>query len=466
VSPPDRPAAPVPPPTPAAAGDAAFEPLPAGGHGLEPAEVRDDQRRRLRGAMIELIAAKGYPAVRIADVAGLAHVSPPTLYSLYADKEQLLLDAYGDVARRVGAALVRAHGEREDPDEQLLGALSAFASIAVEDPKGTSLLVLGALGAGPPVLRRRRAVIDALEAYIHSIRAPGAAMDHGDLTVRALLGGLREISAARLRSGRERELPALAGPLTSWSGRYPARLPDGLAAPDLKQCADGERAAPSPRARRAEGPLPSGRSEMPREVIARRQQERIVDATAAIVAEQGLPALTIPAIARRASVSNQTFYSFYPSKRDAYLGAQKVGLHQALRITAQAYGEHPDDWPRAVAAGLGALLGYLASEPAHAHLAVVDTFAASPEAIEIREQALGTFSSYLSPGIARGTLPRGLEGELAAEGVVGGIWQVLHDYIERGGASVLPQAAPQLAYFALAPFTGAREAAAAAPAAR
>ena len=62
-----------------------------------------------------------------------------------------------------------------------------------------------------------------------------------------------------------------------------------------------------------------------------------MDATAAIVAERGLAALTIPEIARRANVSNQTFYDIYSSKHEAFLGAQKVGMHQALRITVEAY---------------------------------------------------------------------------------------------------------------------------------
>src|ERR1700681_4804337 len=64
-----------------------YRPLPTGTHGLDPELVKRDQRERLQQAMIELIAEKGYPAVRIVDLAKLAHVSQPTFYSLYADKE-------------------------------------------------------------------------------------------------------------------------------------------------------------------------------------------------------------------------------------------------------------------------------------------------------------------------------------------------------------------------------------------
>ena len=97
--------------------------LPAGSHGLEPEQVRADQARRLRAAMVELIAAKGYSAVRIADLAKLAHVSPPTLYSLYADKESLLVGAYEDVARRVGLAIAAAHRPADPPERRLLAAM-------------------------------------------------------------------------------------------------------------------------------------------------------------------------------------------------------------------------------------------------------------------------------------------------------------------------------------------------------
>jgi len=228
---------------------------------------------------------------------------------------------------------------------------------------------------------------------------------------------------------------------------------------------NGEEPA-EPARTRVEGPLPPGRSELPRAAIENSQRERIVDATAAIVAEKGLPALTIPEIARRASVSNQTFYAIYPSKDAAFLGAQKVGLHQALRVTVTAYEDRARDWPYAVGAGIRALLGYLASEPDHAHLTLVDTFAASPEALAIRERGLEGFRAYLEPGPGRA----GPEGERTAPGdravvteaVAGGIWQVLHRYIEKRATAALPGLAPQLTYFALAPFLGSERAAAAA----
>jgi AcrR family transcriptional regulator len=446
--------------------------LPTGAHGLDPEEVQRDQRERLRSALIELIAQRGYQAVRILDLTKLARVSRPTFYSLYADKEELFLSAYDEIAAHTARTVIDAYRGEGAPGERLRAAMRAFAELAAAEPEAVSLMVLGAFGAGAKALERRNRTLEALEQSIRANRgsaptserpassqAKSAAM--ADLTVKMILGGIREVTAARLRQGRASELPALADELAAWAGSYPAKLPAGLEAPAPGRrrgsAGAGAPTLASERALRAEGRLPSGRHDLPRQFIVKNQRERIVDATAAIVAEKGLANLTIPEIARRANVSHQTFYEMYPTKDDAFLGAQKVGMHQALLVTVEAYEAHKDDWPRAVAAGLRALLAYLASEPAHAHLNLVDTFAASPEAIEIRDTRLHAFAAYLQPGYhyADGRKVPGI----APEAIAGGIWQVLHFQIESDRTEELPQVAPQLIYMALTPFLGPKEAA-------
>ncbi len=458
------------------AGDAAadrYRPLPTGTHGLDPELVKRDQRERLRKAMIELIAEKGYPAVRIVDLAKLAHVSQPTFYNLFNDKEDLFLSTYDAVAGKAGRSVIKAYAADRPHEQRLMAAMRAWAELAAAEPDATSMLVLGAFGAGTKALERRRLVLDELERRIHvgraaiaGERATGADSEDpsahaGDLTIKAILGGIREVTAARLRAGRESELPQLADELTAWAACYPAQLPAGLQAPPAtrSQSTNGTPALHSERARRAEGRLPSGRSELPRQFIVKSQRERIVDATAAIVAEKGLAALTIPEIARRANVSHQTFYGIYPSKHDAFLGAQKVGMHQALAVAVEAYQAQQPEWPRAARAGLHALIDYLASEPAHAHLSLVDTFATCPEAIEIRDSTLQAFASYLAPGYGLARSGAHVPA-IAAEAITGGIWQILHHYIESDCIAELPGTAAQLTYFALTPFIGAPDAAA------
>jgi len=437
--------------------------LPTGTHGLDADEVQRDQRTRLQSAMIELTAERGYRAVRIVDLTKLARVSRPTFYSLYASKEELFLGTYDQIAVRAAEAVIEAFEPSGTDSERVRSAIRALAELAAAQPDEMSLLVLGALGAGSKALERRNRMLEALEGRIRASRDGAAPNRRAGLTLKAIIGGIREVTAARLRQGRSGELPDLAGELATWAGTYPPELPAGLEGPasaPRRRSSDAPDLA-SERARRAEGRLPSGRHDLSRQFIVKSQRERIVDATAAIVAEKGLSALTIPQIARRANVSHQTFYEMYPTKDDALLGAQKVGMHQALLVTAEAYEAHAEDWPRAVAAGLRALIDYLASEPAHAHLALVDTFAASPEAIDIRAGALHAFAAYLSPG--RALSPDGAPPPaIAAEATAGAIWQILHHLIEGRRIAELPDTAPQIIYMALTPFLGPEPAAEAA----
>jgi AcrR family transcriptional regulator len=520
-----------PPQRTAASTGGRYRRLPTGAHGLDPEEVRRDQRERLQTALIELIAERGYQAVRILDLTKLARVSRPTFYSLYADKEELFLAAYDEIVQRTGRAIMAAYRAQGSPGERLRQAIRAFAELAAAEPDAVSLMVLGALGAGPRALERRNRTLRLLEQSIppagaaagargraggrssakQAARQPAGASGakgrasqaaattagaESDLTIQVILGGIREVTAARLRRGQAHQLPGLAEELAAWAESYPTKLPAGLtiggtrargaktaaaeSQPGGGQPAGGlpggaqpagkallgseeSRAAAlaSERARQAEGRLPSGRHDLPRQFIVKNQRERIVDATAAIVAEKGLQGLTIPEIARRANVSHQTFYEMYPTKEDAFLGAQKVGLHQALRVAVAAYEAQGDDWPAGVAAGIRALLGYLASEPAHAHLTIVDTFAASPSAIEIRDTGLQAFSAYLQPGYHHAPSTHKVPG-IVPEAVAGGIWQALHNHVENEPLSEIVCLGPQLTYFALTPFIGAKEAARAA----
>ena len=145
--------------------------LPTGAHGIDPEEVKRDQRERLQSAIVELIAERGYQAVRILDLTKLARVSRPTFYSLYDDKEELFLAAYDEIAQRTAKTVIEAYARREDaPNGRLQAAIRAFAELAVATPEAMSLMVLGAFGAGPKAIERRNHTLEALEQSIRVSR--------------------------------------------------------------------------------------------------------------------------------------------------------------------------------------------------------------------------------------------------------------------------------------------------------
>jgi AcrR family transcriptional regulator len=432
--------------------------LPTGAHGLAREEVERDQRDRLCRAMTELIAQRGYPAVRVADLTKLARVSRPTFYSLYEDKEQLTLEAYEDIATRTAQTSLKAYNDSIDstPRERLRASIAAYLELCAAEPDAMSLFLFGAFGAGPGALERRNRSLETFERNAEASRDAAPPPPNVALTVKVIFGGLREVAAARLRDGRAHELPALADELAAWAACYERTPPDPVRAPSIKTAPESLDGATlvSERARAAQGRLPGGRHDLPREVVEKSQRERIVDATAEIVAEKGLAGLTIPAIASRAGVSHETFYEMYPSKHDAFLGAQKVGMHRAFTAAIAAYEKHRElAWPVAVAEGLRVLIDFLVAEPAHARLSIVDTFAASPDTLQIRDGLLRGFAHYLSekerPAIDGIDVPA-----IAPEAVVGGVWQVIHYYIERGHLNALPSAVPEITYLTLTPFLG------------
>jgi hypothetical protein len=147
----------------------------------------------------------------------------------------------------------------------------------------------------------------------------------------------------------------------------------------------------------------------------------------------------------------------FPAKRDAFLEAQRTGMFGALSRGAQAWEAAMPDWPRAIAAGMRAVIDYLVAEPALAHVAIVDAFGASPETIAVRDEILQAFATYFEPGYA--LAPEGhVVPAIAGEAVVGGVWQVLHHYIDSGRVDELPGATAQLTYMLLTPFIGAKAA--------
>jgi AcrR family transcriptional regulator len=428
-------------------------------HGLDANAVARHQRARLRAAMVELVVRQGYHAIRVADLIRLAHVSRPTFYALYRDKEACFLDAYDETSRRVTRTILDAYRRSRAEGGPVRAGMGAFLGLAAAEPDATAFFVYGGLGGGARGLERYNRAFVALMRRLRG-GLPAAAVD--DLTIRAVLGGVREVVAIRLRRGEAQELPGLADDLTAWALSYPPSAPAILTAhrPRAVKLPTLEEQRPwrptSPRERFAR--LPSGRHDLTREFIEYSQRERILDALADIVAEKGYPGLTVTEIARRANVSHKTFYEHFPGKREAYLAAGRMGGEWGFQAAVEAYAAHAGDWPRAVAAGLEAYLRYLAVEPGHARLGFVDIFTADPEVLQLRDEIVGAFVAYLDPGFelagAERPVPR-----IAPDAIGGAIWELLQDHIQHEPIERLPLIAPQVVYLALTPFLGAARAA-------
>jgi AcrR family transcriptional regulator len=431
-------------------------------------QVRAEQRVGLTLAMIEAVAEKGYRETTVADVIKHARLSRKTFYEHFANKQECFLAAYDEIAARAIRRMEQAYREADGWPGRVEAAIRALFEAAVENPGAARLLLLeiNALGA-VGVERRERSSVhyerfmrDALEL------APGRGTV-SDAVLKAIVGGLQRVLCRRVLRGEDSAgLLALVPDLVDWATSYyptptvllaePAKAASGRPSP----VPEGGRApgtlAPHPRLTSRRG-LPGGEHNLSRSFIVHSQRERILDAVANLTAAHGYTELKVEDIAEQAAVSLNAFYEHFADKEDAFLVAYEVGHAKVLASTERAY-DNAGEWRLGVRAGLAALFGFLAAEPAFAHIAVVDALVATPLTAERSNIGIDALARMLVPGLeeAPGQTPRA---PVTIEAIAGGIFDLCLRYATHGRISELPELVPSATYIALAPFLGSKDAA-------
>ena len=106
------------------------------------------QRARLLGAMVEIVAHGGYARTSIGELARRAGVSRGTFYELFADKEECFLSAFDEQQER----LKQSSSQREQAcaSRSLEFFIDALVSYAAEHPRPFEFLFHEALLGGRP----------------------------------------------------------------------------------------------------------------------------------------------------------------------------------------------------------------------------------------------------------------------------------------------------------------------------
>ncbi|WP_019629916.1 TetR/AcrR family transcriptional regulator [Actinomadura atramentaria] len=188
--------------------------------------------------------------------------------------------------------------------------------------------------------------------------------------------------------------------------------------------------------------LPSGRHRLSRAFVADHQVRRILAAVVEVAGADGFGQLTVDAIIARAGVSRATFYVHFRNKEDAFLRAYDALFTRMMERVVEAYRGRPDALGR-LRGGIGALLEFLAEDPAAARTWVVESMAAGPAAAVRRDEALAALSTIVADNM-RELYPHYPDPDLTAETIVGGIYQVVYTRIQRGEAAALPELLPGL----------------------
>jgi AcrR family transcriptional regulator len=436
--------------------------LPRGPQALPPEEVAADQRERLYEATIRSVNERGFVATTISDLVAHAGVSRRSFYEHFENKEECLLATYDALISRLTARIAKAYNPEDEWIEQIESIVRALFEASSDRPDAARLVSVEMGAAGPIGIERWARDAELLTAFFTNVfeRAPGEGSIPAPVA-RAIVGALRTILYSRVRRERSSrslklELQKLTPDVVAWIASFyptPPEIPD-RPRPRRHGHLQGGRApgtlSPSPRW--APRGLPRGEHSLPKGFVAHNQRERIFDAVANLTAAKGYPALSLEEIVSEAAISLQTFYEHFENKEEAFVATFEMGHAKATAAINRSL-DLKLTWAQNVRLGLSALLEFLSSEPSIARLACVDILIAYPHVTGRVNEANFSYIELLDIG-PEDTYPN-MPAPVMREASVGGIFELLHDYILQGRTQRLTELVDYVMYIAITPFAGA-----------
>jgi len=210
--------------------------------------------------------------------------------------------------------------------------------------------------------------------------------------------------------------------------------------------------------------MPPGRHLVPRDFVIQNQRERMLLATAELLAERGYQKTTIELIAKTARVALSTFYEQFSSKEECVLAAFDETVDAAAEVFAELL-DPEQPWVEQISAALEIFLEMVSNEPARARLLIVESQAAGGEALKRYQAMLERVAPKLREGREHnpraGRLPEGLE-----VAIVGGLAWLVHQRLIAGRDAEIRGLLPEMLQVTLTPYVGEVEAGRAADAAQ
>lgn len=187
------------------------------------------------------------------------------------------------------------------------------------------------------------------------------------------------------------------------------------------------------------------------EVLAEFRRRAIIEAMAEVCAERGYRAASIADVAVRAATSRAMVYSLYRSREDVLLDLLDRTAAEALSLVKGAC-VSADGAPRArIEAGLGAVLGLAAEQPAIAHTFLVVAPDATPASLRCYHGVISDLAALL-----RTAMPaRDPSNVRREEIIIGGIAAVLAGRAREGLLGEAPALLDDFVSLATAPYLAA-----------
>jgi len=428
------------------------------------------EREQIVAALVEIAAERGYGETTIELILERAGVDRPALDRHFRGKYDCFLSAWQDQNEECLTTMVQAYESREEWPDRLRAVAYQVIEGLCRASFGVEVLAAGdaARARRDMTMRVIASLIDAgrqemedPEAVPHTTAEALAGSAYGQIYSRVVRGDVDELADLIPQLMSAAVMPYLGIEAAMSELSRESAVPEGYARGGARRRAGKSEDTPPefddypPELAR----LPPGRHGLPREFVTHNQRERLIAGIAEAIAENGYSGTTIAHITRAAAVSRRTFYEHFASKDECFVAAYDTMMKELQERVSAAFDEQ-DEWPKAIRAGIGAMLEFLAAEPNLARLCMVEALVAGPAVVERYDAAIQSFVPYFQEG-RKGRSKEVLSrlSPTTEEALVGGMVSLISRRIIAGKAEELEELLPDLVEFTLTPYLGSAEAA-------
>jgi AcrR family transcriptional regulator len=414
------------------------------GPGLPAPEVAEHQLARIHSAMVEIVAAHGYDAVKVREVVKLAGVSSRAFYEHFDSKEDCFLRTHLFVTQGAAGRMRDSQVSEADWRERPRLIYAAFASEMAGAPRAARFAMVDAYAAGPMALEQAQRIEGGFETMLGEsfARAPDGVVVPA-MVVEGIVAGIGRVARTRLLAGLEADLPGLGPELIVWALGYPGKPAMELAGLDKGLVLGDTTSEPLDSPSQTGGEIwpPSG------------DRDVILASVGKLVVADGYDGLTVRRIRAGAGVSRAVFDAHFEGVEDSFLGAleQRAGEALAQAVRAQEAGS---TWSGGIYRAIAALCGKIAADSLLAGVCLTNNFATESSGSHTRQRLIAAVAEQIADSAPLDKRTS----DLVAEASAGAIWGLFHHYAARDWVLNGPQIAATLSFMALAPAIGAQAA--------
>jgi AcrR family transcriptional regulator len=173
--------------------------LPRGRHGLPAGVVARSQRTRIIYGTAEVMMAKGYANVTVADIVAAAGIARDVFYEHFSDKQHAFLEAQNFSTQDILDACAAAYFAAQDWPERVWSGLHALVAIIVSHRSLSHLRLVECYAAGPTAIRRAEEITRSFTIFLEEgYRYRPEARDLPRLCSQAITGAIFEVIYRRV----------------------------------------------------------------------------------------------------------------------------------------------------------------------------------------------------------------------------------------------------------------------------